>query len=103
MTDAAASDFRQAVQWSAQQFSARQARSYAKTLGAALDALMSGPGIVGVRHRDDIAKGLMALHVARGRRRGRHFIIFRVGSQTDPRVIEVLRLLHDAMDLEGHV
>lgn len=63
----------------------------------AFAALRTGPGAMGVRQRDDIAPGTFTLHVARNGRKGRHFIVFRVNG--DERVIDVLRLLHDSMDL----
>jgi toxin ParE1/3/4 len=61
----------------------------------ALSRLESGPRIIGVRQRDEIGSGLRTLHVGRP---GRHVILFRVGSAAD-RTIDVLRILHDAMDL----
>ena len=104
LTAAAETDFKHIVRWSARQFGNAQARTYGKTLSLALEALATGgPDIAGVRRRDDIAKGLMSLHVARGRRQGRHFVIFRVRRDGELGVIEVLRLLHDAMDLSRHV
>ncbi len=57
----------------------------------------------GAKPRDDIAKGLLTLHVARRGRKGRHFVMFRVASERGSKVIEVLRLLHDAMDLPRHL
>lgn len=47
----------------------------------------------------DIAPGIRTLHVARQGRKGRHLVMFRVAPE---RVIEVLRLLHDSMDLSRH-
>jgi toxin ParE1/3/4 len=38
--------------------------------------------------------------VARQGRRGRHFLVFR---QIEDRCIDVLRLLHDGMDLARHI
>jgi toxin ParE1/3/4 len=46
---------------------------------------------------------LFTLHVARKRRRGRHFILFRADTNPNRGLIDVLRILHDAMDLERHV
>ena len=63
-------------------------------------ALLEGPTIVGARERREIGKGVCTLHVARGGRKGRHFVLFRVSSAV--RQIEILRLLHDAMDLKLH-
>ena len=63
-----------------------------------------GPATVGVRERAEVGSGLFTLHVARDGHRGRHFVLFRVGpSGRRQRHIEVLRLLHDAMDLKSHV
>ena len=47
-------------------------------------------------------KGIMALHVARCGRKGRHVVAYRVGAPAKPPVIDVLRVLHDAMDLSRH-
>jgi toxin ParE1/3/4 len=58
---------------------------------------------MGVKSRDDIAVGLFTLHAARFGRKARHFVMFRVGHDRGREVIEVLRLLHDAMDLAEHV
>ena len=100
---AAESDFQDILRWTAQQFGEAQARDYAETLSSALEALMDGPAVPGVKARDDIARGILTLHVARHGRRGRHFILFRIGHHAGHDVIDVLRLLHDAMDLPRHV
>ncbi len=63
-----------------------------------LSRLESGPRIDGLRQRDEIGPGMRTLHVGRP---GRHVILFRVGSKAD-RTIDVLRILHDAMDLARH-
>ncbi len=93
-------DFVEVLQWTAETFGARQARIYETTLLQALRALRSGPDIIGVKKRDDLAPGILTLHVARNGRKGRHFIVFRVGGD---KVIEVLRLLHDSMNLADHL
>ncbi len=72
-------------------------------LAAALIALIEGPEILGAKTRRELGKGLRTLHVARGGRRGRHFILFRVGAHEGRPAIEVLRLLHDSMDLVRHL
>lgn len=100
---AAEADIEHILRWSAEQFGERQARAYAKTLAAALEALSETLAPLAARPRDDIAKGLFTLHVARRGRRGRHFVVFRIGDDEDIEVTEVLRVLHDAMDLPRHV
>jgi toxin ParE1/3/4 len=103
LADTAETDFRNIVEWTLEQFGEKQAVVYADTVIAALEALSDGPTTIGVKERVDIAKGLFTLHVARGRRRGRHFVLFRVTERRRARTIEVLRLLHDSMDLDRHV
>jgi toxin ParE1/3/4 len=68
-----------------------------------LEALAGGPNVIGAKARDDIGKGILTLHVARQGRKGRHFVVFRIGHDKGREVIEVLRLLHDAMDLPRHL
>lgn len=100
LTASAETDFRDIVHWTSEQFGEAQAEVYAETLSGALQALTGGPAIPGARARDDIAKGIFTLHVARKGRKGRHLVMFRIGREGDRNVIEVLRLLHDAMDLQ---
>lgn len=97
----AASDLADIVAWTATHFGTIQARVYADTVNAAVIELRAGPQINGVRSRTDLGADLYTLHVARHNRRGRHFILFRVAAAG--RTIEVLRILHDAMDVAHHV
>jgi len=103
LTAAAEVDFQDILRWTVERFGAAQARSYAETISRALAALATGPDVIGARARDDVAKGLFTLHVARHRRKGRHFVMFRIGHDQGRQVIEVLRLLHDAMELPRHL
>jgi len=93
-------DYAEILQWTRQTFGVRQAKIYQTTLLQALRALRSGPDILGVKKRDDLGPGIFTLHVARNGRKGRHFIVFRVGGD---QIIDVLRLLHDSMDLANHL
>lgn len=102
ITASAEADFQEILEWTSRRFGEAQANAYAETLIAAFDALTLGPSAPGVKSRDDILKGLYCLHVARGGHRGRHFVMFRMAPAGQGRVIEVLRLLHDAMDLPLH-
>jgi toxin ParE1/3/4 len=103
LTKTAESDYQSIIVWTLREFGDLQARIYADTLSAALVALTAGPTTVGAKERSEIGKGVFTLHVARGGRKGRHFVLFRVGPGKQQRHIEVLRLLHDAMDLSRHV
>ncbi len=103
ITATAQDDFRNILVWTAEQFGARQATVYARTLSNSIAALSAGPTIPGTKSRDEIVKGLFTLHVARSGRKGRHFLLFRIGSDKDRQVVEILRVLHDVMDLQLHV
>ncbi len=99
LSDTAEADYDDILRWTAERFGATQAASYGDLLAAALARLERGPTIAGARPRDEIGAGLRTLHVGR---RGRHIILFRIGDEPD-RTIDVLRMLHDAMDLARHV
>ena len=96
----AESDLEEILRWTAMRFGAAQAEYYAVTVVSAIEALHGGPHIAGVRLRNEIGENVATLHVARQGRKGRHFVVFRVA---DANMIEVLRLLHDSMDLPRHV
>jgi toxin ParE1/3/4 len=65
--------------------------------------LTAGPDIPGARARPELGEGLRTLDIARGGRRGRHFVLFRVGEYQGRAAIEVIRLLYDAMGLARHL
>jgi len=88
------------VDWTMEHFGPRQAQIYAETIAQAMAALRDGPDAPGARKRNDLGPGIHTLHVARNGRKGHHFIVFRVDGA---RTIDVLRILHDGMDLPSHV
>ena len=92
-------DYIEILQWTTKTFGEGQASTYAETMALAVEALEDGPDVIGAIARDDIQPGIRTLHVARQGRAGRHFVVFRsTGSD-----IDVLRLLHDSMDLPRHL
>lgn len=103
LSAAAEQDFREIVGWTVKNFGRSQAGIYAKILSDALHDLALGPSIPGVRQRDDIGTGIHTLHVARKGRKGRHLIAFRMTPPEGEHVIDVLRLLHDSMDLSRNL
>jgi toxin ParE1/3/4 len=103
ITESADRDYRDILAWTRREFGDLQSRRYADTLAAAIVALTAAPSTVGARPRLEIGTGLFTLHVARGGRKGRHFVLFRVRPDEQQSQVEVLRLLHDAMDLGLHV
>jgi toxin ParE1/3/4 len=97
---AAELDFANILKWTTENFGARQSRAYRDTLVQAIGELARGPDITGSKARDEIIAGLRTLHVARHGRRGRHLLLYRVASG---RIVEILRILHDGMDLPRHI
>src|SRR5436309_11053830 len=94
-SDQSKQDFADVLAWTARQFGARQAAVYGETILAAVEALGGGPDVPGTVRRDDLWLGVRTIHVARQGRRGRHVVAYRaIGANT----IEVIRILHDAMD-----
>ncbi len=103
LSAAAASDYSAIARWTREQFGTEQARTYAELLDGALSELHAGPNTPGARPRLDLPEGFFALHASRGRRKARHFIVFRYNRDADEEYIEVVRILHDSMDLQRHL
>jgi len=100
LTAQANQDVTDILAWTEDNFGVKQANTYNETLSLAFEALSeAGPDVPGVRERTDIGAGIYLLHIARQHRKGRHFIAFSVNS---PRIIDILRVLHDSMDLPKH-
>ena len=100
LADQAEQDLLDVIRWTNENFGTRQAEQYAETIALAIEALHDGPEILGAKLRNDIAEGIHTLHVARQGRKGRHFVAFSV---SEGHIINVLRLLHDCMDLAMHL
>ena len=88
------------ILWTAENFGTKQAEHYAETISLAIEASHDGSDILGAKMRDEPGTGIRTLHVARQGRKGRHFVAFSV---SEGHVINILRLLHDSMDLAIHL
>ena len=97
---AAEVDFANILKWTTENFGARRSRIYRDTLIQTIGELANGPHVAGSRPRDEILAGLRTLHVARRGRRGSHFLMYRPASNS---TIEIVRILHDRMDLRRHI
>lgn len=97
---AAEVDFANILKWTAGNFGARQSRVYRDTLVQAIGELAKGSDVAGSKARDEIMAGLRTLHVARRGRRGSHILMYRAAPNS---TIEIVRILHDSMDLQRHV
>lgn len=101
LTDQAAQDIENILDWTYEQFGALQMDAYTGVINDALEALTEGPQLHDVRRRPELGDNVATLHVARRGHKGRHLLAFRIHEQDD--VIEVLRILHDSMDLARHL
>jgi toxin ParE1/3/4 len=99
LSETAEADHDEILRWTGRRFGISRVAVYALLVAETLARLEFGPDIAGARQRDEIDSGLRTLHVGR---RGRHIILFRISTELDE-TIDVLRILHDAMDLARHV
>ncbi len=93
-------DLLRIVEYTQDNFGYKQAVTYRNIIVTALALLENGPNILGSLTKDEISHGMRCLHVARGKRHGRHIILYRAASNN---CIEVIRILHDAMDIAQHI
>lgn len=101
LVEAADVDYLNVVRRSAQDFGSIQAEKYAETIALAIEALgIDGPKAMGVKERKEIAAGIYTLQVSRLGRKGSHFLVFRV---VDESAVEIIRILHEKMDLERNI
>jgi len=102
LTHQAAQDIEDILHWTFERFGPLQMAAYADVINDALDALVKWPHLLDARRRPELGDDddVATLHVARQGRKGRHLVVFRVYEKGC--VIEVLRILHDSMDLPRH-
>jgi toxin ParE1/3/4 len=108
LSGSAQQDITQILEWTQEAFGDAGRTRYENLISTALIDLRTDPTRAGVRQRDDIGKSICTYHLASSRKRTttskhvakpRHLVLFRVKKN----VIEVARLLHDAMDFVQHV
>lgn len=101
LTDQATQDIEDILDWTLQQFGSRQLDIYTDAINDTLEVLNEGPTAVGVRWHPELGEAVATLHVARQGRHGRHLVVF--CANQNAKTIEVLRILHDSMDLARHL
>jgi toxin ParE1/3/4 len=100
LTARAERDIRATLRFTASRRGAAQAASYGTLISAAFAELLDDPRGPTSRARDEIRPGVRTPHIGRARRPARHLLVYRVSAAGD---IEVLRFLHDAMELRRHL
>jgi toxin ParE1/3/4 len=91
-------DIVEALAYTQERWSAVQARAYGEIIREALNAIAQDPRRG--KSRDDVRPGVLAYHIGQCGSRARHVVFYRVRADG---VVEVIRLLHDAMDFERHL
>lgn len=103
LADTAKADLRGIVGWTARHFGDQRAKAYSEMISSALRSLKAGPDTIGVRSRSELGEDVFILPIARPGKRGRHLILFRAVSGHGTKSLQILRVLHDAMDLPRHL
>ena len=99
LTDMAEVDLISIKIWTTKKFGALQAVKYLEVITSALEDLITGPEPIGSKSREDIGPNIRSLHAQRKGNKGRHLLVFK---EARNQTIQVLRLLHDSMDLARH-
>lgn len=109
LSPAARRDIGEALTWSQERFGERAARRYADLFKQALHDIAADPERPGSTRRPDLARGVWTYHLFFSRdrarsdlgivRKPRHLLIYRRRGET----IEIVRVLHDARDVERHL
>lgn len=102
-------DIREALIWSQERLGDRAASRYRDLLKQAIRDIAADPERPGSRERRDLSRGVRTYHVFFSRDRARsdlgvvgkprHFPVYRCRGD----MIDVVRVLHDARDLERHL
>jgi len=110
ISNAARADIVDILRLSQMQFGDQARQHYQALILAALQAIAGTPYRVGSHDRDEIAPGLRSYHLIYSRQHAkqthgtvkspRHIVFYRVANDE---VIEVVRLLHDAMEVQLHL
>jgi toxin ParE1/3/4 len=110
ISNAARSDIVDILRLSQTQFGDQARQRYQALILTALQDIAGMPYRIGSHYRDEIAPGLRSYHLIYSRQRAkqtkgtvkspRHIVFYRVANDE---VIEVVRLLHDAMEVQLHL
>ena len=91
-------DIVEVLAYTKERWGVEQACRYADLIEEALTAVADDPACG--KARDDIHPGIRALHIGKRGRPARHIVFYR---STSSQRVEIVRLLHEAMDFSRHV
>ncbi|MEJ7730218.1 MAG: type II toxin-antitoxin system RelE/ParE family toxin [Polyangiaceae bacterium] len=91
-------DIVEVLEFTKERWGRAHALEYGELIRQALRAIADDPKRG--KSRDDVLSGALAYHIKQRGRPARHIIFYRIGSAG---AVEVVRVLHDAMDFEQHL
>ena len=91
-------DLVEILQFTKRRWGEAQAREYAALIAEALASITMDPHCG--KPRDELFPGLRAHAIRQPGRPARHIVFYRLGA---PGTVELVRVLHDAMDFKKHV
>ncbi|WP_248916029.1 type II toxin-antitoxin system RelE/ParE family toxin [Pseudomonas moorei] len=110
ISDTALSDIADILKHSQIQFGTGARVRYQELLRTAIEDLAHAPSRIGSSMRDEVVPGLRSFHLVHSRKRAatangmvqrpRHVVFYRVATD---QVIEIVRILHDAMEARLHL
>jgi toxin ParE1/3/4 len=100
----AQADIMDVLSWTAQRYGDQARERYEQLMSAALRDLSADPLRLGTVARPELGEGVRSYHLRSSRKRTsvarpRHLFLYRIRGTS---VVEVGRVLHDAMELERH-
>ena len=93
ITPQARSDLKNIVKYTQKTWGSEQRLKYKKLFYDTLTKIAANPALG--KPREELMSGYYSYHVGS---QGRHYIFYRVGSDA----VEVIRILHDSMDISQH-
>ena len=109
-TPEALRDLEDCLVWSAANFGNAAARRYQMLIATALHEIATDPALRGSRRIDEFPPGIRLYHLSHSRKRAvldglvvkrpRHFVVYHV---LPSGMVEILRVLHDSMDIAQHL
>jgi toxin ParE1/3/4 len=93
-------DIEDVLAYTLAQFGERKRAEYRLLIQLALADIRADPNKTPAKRRPELHRDARTFHIARAGRRARHFLLFRV---VDGEIVEIGRLLHDAMELRRHL
>jgi toxin ParE1/3/4 len=91
-------DILEILAYSKELWGSEQVRAYGELIKEALATIAEDPQRG--RSREDVRPGILAYHIGQRGRPARHIVFYRIAARG---AVQIVRVLHDAMDFERHL